>query len=152
SITASHGGVKLTRDVGNVTMDLNSIEQNELSARGGADNIVVGDLTGTGVTQVAIDLAGTPGSGVGDGQADTVTVNGTAGSDRISLTNSDVARVFINGLPEQVTKRWERALRRRLTTSYSVNNLLFAGSRMSVLRLGLSRSEVGRRSCDRPQG
>jgi hypothetical protein len=38
----------------------------------------------------------------------------------------------------------------RLETS--VNNLLFAGSRMSVLRLGLSRSEVGRRSCDRPQG
>src|ERR1700730_10281912 len=38
----------------------------------------------------------------------------------------------------------------RLETS--VNNLSFAGSRMSVLRLGLSRSEVGRRSCDRPQG
>jgi hypothetical protein len=34
----------------------------------------------------------------------------------------------------------------------TVINLLFAGSRMSVLRLGLSRSEVGRRSFDRPQG
>jgi hypothetical protein len=34
----------------------------------------------------------------------------------------------------------------------SVNKLLFAGSRMSVVRLGLSRSEVGRRSFDRPQG
>jgi Ca2+-binding RTX toxin-like protein len=102
-ILANHGRVKLTRDVGNVTMDLNSIEQIELSARGGADNIVVGDLTGTGVTQVAIDLAGTPGSGVGDGQPDTVTVNGTSGSDRISLTNSDVARVFVNGLAEEVT-------------------------------------------------
>ena len=34
----------------------------------------------------------------------------------------------------------------------SVNKLLFAGSRMSVFRLGLSRSEVGRRSFDRPQG
>src|ERR1700680_4483751 len=33
----------------------------------------------------------------------------------------------------------------------SVNKLLFAGSRMSVVRLGLSRSEVGRRSFDRPQ-
>src|SRR6516165_8721345 len=33
----------------------------------------------------------------------------------------------------------------------SVINLLFAGSRMSVLRLGLSRSVIGRRSCDRPQ-
>jgi Ca2+-binding RTX toxin-like protein len=103
SISANHGRVKLTRDVGTVTMDLSSIEQIELSARGGTDNIVVGDLTGTGVTQVEIDLAGTPGTGVGDGQADTVTVNGTSGSDLISLTNSDVARVFVNGLPEQVT-------------------------------------------------
>jgi hypothetical protein len=34
----------------------------------------------------------------------------------------------------------------------SVIDLLFAGSRRSVLRLGLTRSEVGRRSCDRPQG
>jgi len=33
----------------------------------------------------------------------------------------------------------------------SVINLLFAGSRMSVLRLGLSRSVIGRRFCDRPQ-
>jgi Ca2+-binding RTX toxin-like protein len=103
SISANHGGVKLTRDVGIVTMDLHSIEQIELSARSGADNIVLGDLTGTGVTQVAIDLAGSPGSGVGDGQPDTVTVNGASGGDRISLTNSDVARVFINGLAEEVT-------------------------------------------------
>src|SRR5262249_44133313 len=102
-ITANHGRVKLTRDIGTVTMDLNSIERIQLGARAGADNIVVGDLTGTGVTEVDIDLAGVPGTGVGDGAADTVTVNGTAGNELHSITNSDVATVFVTGLPEQVT-------------------------------------------------
>ena len=59
--------------------------------------------TGTGVTEVAIDLAGVPGSGVGDGQADTVTLNATAASDTISITNSANATVFVNGLPADVT-------------------------------------------------
>ena len=66
-ITANRGRVRFTRDVANITMDLNGIEHIDFNALGGADNITVGDLTGTGVTQVAIDLAATPGSGVGDG-------------------------------------------------------------------------------------
>src|SRR6266849_1247967 len=61
-ITANQGRVKLTRDVGLVTMDLNGMEHIQLLARGGADDTTVGDLTGTGVTQVAIDLAGVPGT------------------------------------------------------------------------------------------
>ncbi|MGA7487719.1 MAG: calcium-binding protein [Xanthobacteraceae bacterium] len=103
SISANHGRVSLTRDVANITMNLDGIEQIQLGALGGADNIVVNDLTGTNVTEVAIDLAGMSGSGIGDGQPDTVTVNGTSRSDLISLTNSDVARVFVSGLAEQVT-------------------------------------------------
>src|SRR3984957_20039049 len=80
AIAANHGRVQFPRDVGNVTMDLNGIEQIDFNALGGADNINVGDLTGTGVTLVSIDLSATPGGGVGDGQADSVTVNGTGGS------------------------------------------------------------------------
>lgn len=38
-----------------------------------------------------------------------------------------------------IVQRWERS------PETSVNILLFAGSRMSVFRLGLSRSEYGRR-------
>src|SRR4029077_10286188 len=75
-ISANGSRVRLFRDVGNVTMDLNSVEHIQLAAAGGADNITVGDLTGTGVTQVAIDLAAT-GTSSGDGQPDQVTVNGT---------------------------------------------------------------------------
>src|SRR5215813_4904342 len=50
SISTSHGRVSLVRDVGAVTMDLNGIEHIQLNALGGADNITVNDLSGTGVT------------------------------------------------------------------------------------------------------
>ena len=102
NITANHGRVRFTRDVGNVTMDLNNIEHIDFTARGGADNINVGDLSGTGVTQVAIDLAATPGSGVGDGAADTVTVNGTADNDNVQVSGAG-GSVTVAGLSATVT-------------------------------------------------
>ena len=101
NITANQGRVKFTRDVGLVTMDINSVEQIDFLARGGADHITVGDLTGTGVTQVAIDLAGTPGSNVGDGQSDSVIVNGTAGNDTVQVAGTG-GSVAVTGLPTSV--------------------------------------------------
>src|SRR5713226_6316204 len=53
-ISANGGRTRLFRDVGNVTMDLNGVEKIQLNALGGADNITVNDLSGTGVTQAAI--------------------------------------------------------------------------------------------------
>ena len=101
-ISANGSRVRLFRDVGNVTMDLNGIEHIQLAALGGADTITVNDLTGTDVKQVAIDLAGTPGGTVGDGQPDTVIVNGTAGDDHISVASSG-SSIVVNGLAAQVT-------------------------------------------------
>ena len=69
NISANGRRARLFRDVGNITMDLNGIEHINLVALGGADNIMVTTSTGTGVTQVAIDLAATPGSNTGDGSA-----------------------------------------------------------------------------------
>jgi Ca2+-binding RTX toxin-like protein len=102
SITADRGRVRFTRDVANISMDLNGIEHINFTALGGADNVTVGDLTGTGVTQVALDLAATPGSGVGDGAADSVTVNGTGSSDNIQVTGTG-GSVTVAGLPATVT-------------------------------------------------
>src|SRR5262249_29656594 len=65
-ISANGSRVRFTRDIANVTMDLNGVEDIDFNAKGGADTITVNDLSGTGVTQVNLDLAGTPGSGVGD--------------------------------------------------------------------------------------
>jgi Ca2+-binding RTX toxin-like protein len=101
-ISANGGRVRLFRDVGNVTMDLNSVERIQLNALGGPDNIVVNDLTGTGVTQVAIDLASPPGSGAGDAQADTVAVDGTQNDDHITIADG-TGVITVNGLPAQVT-------------------------------------------------
>jgi Ca2+-binding RTX toxin-like protein len=102
SITNNHGRVKFTRDVANITMDLGTIEQIDFNALGGADNINVGDLSGTGVTQVAIDLASQPGSGIADGAPDTVTVNGTNGSDNIQVSGTG-SSVAVTGLAATVT-------------------------------------------------
>ena len=101
-ISANGHHVRFTRDVANITMDLNNIEHIDFTARGGADNITVDDLTGTGVTQVAIDLAATPGSGQGDGAADQVTVNGTNKAEKITVT-ANGNTVSVNGMPEVVT-------------------------------------------------
>ena len=70
-ISANGGRVRFTRDVANVTMDLDDVERIDFNALGGADNIVVGDLTGTDVTQVGLDLAAAPNGTTADGN-DTV--------------------------------------------------------------------------------
>ena len=56
NILANGGRVLFSRDVANVTMDLDDVEQIDFRALGGADNIVVGDLSGTDVTQIDLDL------------------------------------------------------------------------------------------------
>src|SRR5260370_33061393 len=75
-------------------MDVNGVEQVNVAALGGADTITVNDLSGTGVTDVNLDLAGTLGGSTGDRQADTVIVNGTVGNDSIAVAgtagNADV--------------------------------------------------------------
>ena len=102
NISANGHRVKLTRDVGNVTMDLNGMEQLNIVALGGADNILVDNLAGTDVKQVAIDLSGTPGTGTGDGQADSVTVNGTAGKDTVQVSGTGTS-VSVSGLAAAVS-------------------------------------------------
>ena len=99
SISANGNQATLFRDVANITMHLTGIETIKLSTLGGADNVTVNDLTGSGVKQVAIDLGS---QGAGDGQPDTVTVNGTAGNDHINVTASGTV-VTVSGLPAQVS-------------------------------------------------
>src|SRR5205823_4411740 len=78
--------------------DLNGVEHIKLATLGGADNVTVGDLTGTGVNLVAVNLAASGGGG--DGQSDNVVVNGTTSQDPISLVSSG-SSIFVNGLPAQ---------------------------------------------------
>ncbi|MCF3643246.1 hypothetical protein LXM94_25130, partial [Rhizobium sp. TRM95111] len=87
--------LSFTRDVGNVTMDVNGVEKVSFAAGAGADVIVVSNLTGTGVTEVEIDLAA-PGGG-GDGAVDTAMVSGTNGADSIAVTSGGPGQVIVTG-------------------------------------------------------
>jgi Ca2+-binding RTX toxin-like protein len=81
--------VSLVRDVGNVTMDLDGLERIELQALGGADTLLLGDLSGTGVADIHIALADILNGSMGDRETDLVVVSGTAAADAISITRED---------------------------------------------------------------
>ena len=76
-LTANGERVLFFRNVAVVTMDLNDVERIDFTADGGADNVVVNDLSGTDVAEINTDLAAAPGSGSGDDQPDSVMVIGT---------------------------------------------------------------------------
>ena len=99
-IVANGGRVLFLRDVANVTMDLDDVESIDFRALGGADNIAEGDLSGTDVTQVGLDLRGPAGGG--DGQADTITVNGTNGDD-VFGASGDAGGINVFGLQATVS-------------------------------------------------
>jgi Ca2+-binding RTX toxin-like protein len=56
-ISANGGRVRFSRDIANITMDLDDVEQIDFNALGGADMVTVNDLTGTDVTEVNVNLA-----------------------------------------------------------------------------------------------
>lgn len=84
-LSANGHRLRMTRDVGNIVMDTNGVENVSLNALGGADTVHVNDLTGTDVTQINLDLGS---AGAGDGQTDTVIVDGTNSKNDVQVTGS----------------------------------------------------------------
>jgi Ca2+-binding RTX toxin-like protein len=99
-ILANGGRALFLRNIANVTMDMDDVETVDFHALGGADNIVVGDLSGTDVTNVAIDLSGP--NGGGDGAADTITVNATQGDEVFAVSGNAAVGVHVTALHAQV--------------------------------------------------
>ncbi len=97
---AAGGRARFTRNIATVALDLGGIETVAVFARGGAETITVGDLLGTEVDAVNLDLGLSPG-GAADAQADTVVVNGRAARDvvDVSLVGS---HALVAGLPARV--------------------------------------------------
>ncbi|MGZ8347094.1 MAG: calcium-binding protein, partial [Allosphingosinicella sp.] len=112
NIVANGGRTLFTRDVANVTMDLNDVERIEYRALGGNDNIFVGDLSGTDVTNVEIDLRGPAGGG--DDAADSVTANGTNGADVFGVTG-DAGGINVFGLSASINIFHQEQANDRLT-------------------------------------
>ena len=78
-VSANGSRVRFTRDIAAITMDLDDVESIVARSLGGADNIVVNDLSGTDVVNVVADLAAFGGGD--DGVPDNVIVNATGGDD-----------------------------------------------------------------------
>ncbi len=82
--------VIVTRDLDGIVMDLDDVETVALAALGGVDNLVVGDLSGT-------DLADLAASNV-----DNAVVNGTNGDDQIAVSGNP-GGATVAGPPAGVT-------------------------------------------------
>jgi Ca2+-binding RTX toxin-like protein len=85
----SGGRVRFTRDVGGTTTDLGGVEEIDVNTLGGADAVTVNDLSGTGIEQIRLNLAATLGGTVGDGQVDSVVVNGRNQNDLMPVLGAN---------------------------------------------------------------
>jgi Ca2+-binding RTX toxin-like protein len=99
-LSANGERVRMFRNVANVTMDFNDVEQLDINALGGADTITINNLAGTDLRQIILNLGNA--GGTGDGAADRVIVNGTDGDDVVTVgsANNEIA-VF--GLASTIT-------------------------------------------------
>jgi Ca2+-binding RTX toxin-like protein len=116
-VSANGGRVRFVRNIGNITMDLDDVEQIGLAALGGADTLTVHDLSGTDLAELDGDLAGALGGSSPDGSHDSVVVEGTAASDSIVvLGNGQPGASSVSGLRATV-----RITNADATDSLSVN-------------------------------
>ncbi len=101
TVTANGGRVAVTRDVGNVAMDLDAVEAIRFRTLLGNEQVTIGDMTGTDLATVDVDLAAVRGGTTSDNQKDFVTLTGTAGNDTVAVTASG-AGVRVDGLAAAV--------------------------------------------------
>ena len=113
NVFANGGRVLFFRDIANVVMDMNDVESIAFKAFGGADNVVVGDLSGTDLIELNTDLSV---NGASDGAADNVTVTGTNGDD-IALVFGDASGTSVLGLAAQVNITGAASTQDRLTVN-----------------------------------
>lgn len=99
SISANGERVRFFRDVASVTMDLDDVEGIDFNALGGADTVVVNDLSGTDAVEINLNLASV--NGTGDAQPDTVIIQGTSGDD-VAVIFGDASGTSVLGLAAQV--------------------------------------------------
>jgi Ca2+-binding RTX toxin-like protein len=106
-VSALGSRIRLFRSIDLVTLDLADLTTLRFQALGGADTVTVNDLTATGLADLDVDLAATPGGASGDAHLDRVTVNGTAAVDTVKLSVATppqvtVPRVDVDGLATRV--------------------------------------------------
>ena len=136
-ISANGGRVRFTRNVGVIAMDLDDVERIDVNALGGADTIVVNDLTGTDVTTINVNLAGLLGGSTGDAQPDNVIVNGTSGEDVI-LVSGNASGVAVSGLAALVNITVAEPANDRLTIFALAGDDVVDASGLAATGIGLT--------------
>ena len=101
ALAPADGGVRFTRDVGDIVMDLDDVEIADTRSNGGADRYEVGDLRGTAFTELNASLAPGLGTPNGNGAADRIDIAGTERDDRITITGKKLfsGALTVTGLP-----------------------------------------------------
>ena len=134
-LSANAGRALLFRDVGNVTIDLNDVEAIDFLARGGSDTVVVGDLSGTDVTEVRLDLAAAAGGG--DGRSDTVTIDGTPVADLVGVVGED-GEIHVDGLQATVRLSEPEPGDRLVIDTLGGGDTILAGTAAGTIELVLN--------------
>ena len=109
-VSANGGRVRFTRNIAAIVMDLNDVESIEVKALGGADNLVVNDVSGTDLANVSADLGGD------DAAADNITTKATNGGDVVTVSGTGPT-AQVNGLPALVNVTGASATNDRLTVN-----------------------------------
>ncbi|MDA0172732.1 hypothetical protein OJ998_26755 [Solirubrobacter taibaiensis] len=96
-ITLMANGPRVTvfRNIANITLDMDGVEAAAIRALGGADDVTTGNLAGTDMKTVAVNLAAF--DGTADLAIDRVIAEGTEGADKVTL-GSEGATAVISGL------------------------------------------------------
>src|SRR6185369_2607713 len=104
---------------------------------GGADTVVVNDLSGTAMQDVNIELAATLGGIAADGAADAIVVNRTAGDDATSVARAN-GNVVVSGLPSRVSIGASEGALDSLTITGQAGNDTLDASGLPAGRIGLT--------------
>ena len=109
TVTANGSRARLTRNLGNFTMDLDSLETARVRTFGGEDSATVGDLTGTELELVAFDDKNLTDAA----DPDALVVDGTPGPDRVTASSPQPGTLRLSGLAADRRARERRRGRPR---------------------------------------
>ena len=138
-MSANGPRLRFFRQPGNVTMDTNDVEKVFFQALGGADSVVVNDLSGTDVVEVETDLAAAIGGTAPDGQADTVAVQGTSGDD-VATVAGENGNASVFGLAAQVDVTHADAASDRLVVNLLAGSDIAEASSLEASALQLTET------------
>ncbi len=136
-LSANGSRLRFFRDVATITMDTAGVERVDFKALGAADSVTVGNLSGTDVDEVNVDLAGSLGGG--DGAADSVLVKGTNGNDVVFVSGANGAASVL-GLAARVNITSAEPANDTLTVDALAGNDIVFGDGLGASGIQLAES------------